>query len=90
MNRAYAERRDVLVDGLNSLGFKCKKPLATFYVWLKCGGDSMKFASKLLEAGVVVTPGIGFGRHGEGYVRFSITQPKERIEEAVERMSKIL
>lgn len=89
VNRTYAERRDILVDGLNSLGFKCEKPPATFYVWLKCGGDSMKFASGLLEAGVVVTPGIGFGRYGEGYVRFSITQPKERIVEAVERLSKI-
>ena len=89
-NRIYAERRDILIDGLNSLGFKCEKPLATFYVWLKCGGDSMKFASRLLDAGVVVTPGIGFGRYGEGYVRFSVTQPKERISEAIERMSKIL
>jgi len=90
VNREYAERRDVLVDGLNSLGFKCEKPLATFYVWVKCGGDSMKFASKLLDAGVVVTPGVGFGKYGEGYIRFSITQPKERIAEAVERLSKIL
>jgi len=90
VNRAYAERRDILVDELNSLGFKCKKPLATFYVWLKCGGDSMKFVSKLLEAGVVVTPGIGFGRYGEGYVRVSITQPKERIREAIERITRAL
>ncbi len=90
VNRGYTERRNVLVDGLNSLGLECKKPLATFYVWLKCGGDSMKFASRLLEAGVVVTPGIGFGRHGEGYVRFSITQPKERIKEAIERIAKAL
>jgi len=90
VNRAYAERRDILVDGLNSLGFKCKKSLATFYVWLKCGGDSMKFVSKLLEAGVVVTPGIGFGRYGEGYVRVSITQPEERIREAIERITRAL
>jgi len=87
VNHTYAERRDVLVDGLNSLGFKCKKPLATFYVWLKCGEESMKFTTKLLEGGVVVTPGIGFGKHGEGYVRFSITQPKERIKEAIERIA---
>jgi len=90
VNQTYAERRDALIKGLKSLGFKCEKPLATFYVWLKCGEDSMKFASKLLDAGVVVTPGIGFGNYGEGYVRFSITQPKEKIVEAVERMSKVL
>jgi len=90
VNRIYTERRNILVDGLNSLGFKCEKPLATFYVWLKCGGESMKFASKLLEAGVVVTPGIGFGRHGEGYARFSITQPKEKIKEAIERIERAL
>ncbi|MDH5439113.1 MAG: aspartate aminotransferase, partial [Candidatus Bathyarchaeota archaeon] len=57
---------------------------------VRCGGDSMKFASRLLDAGVVVTPGMGFGKYGEGYIRFSITQPKERIAEAVERLSKIL
>jgi len=90
VNQTYVERRDLLINGLNSLGFACKKPLATFYVWLKCGEDSMKFTSKLLDAGVVVTPGIGFGDHGEGYVRFSITQPEERIEEALERIREAL
>jgi LL-diaminopimelate aminotransferase len=49
----------------------------------------MDFAAKLLNVGVVVTPGVGFGRHGESYVRFSLTQPKERIEEACRRMSMI-
>ncbi|MEM3815807.1 MAG: LL-diaminopimelate aminotransferase, partial [Candidatus Bathyarchaeia archaeon] len=67
-----------------------KKPLATFYVWAKCGGNSIEFASRLLEAGVIVAPGVSFGKYGEGYVRFSITQPKERIEEACERMAKAL
>ncbi len=86
INRVYAERRDVLVEGLRKLGFRCKRPKATFYVWMRCGGKSMKFASDLLEVGVVVTPGIGFGRYGEGYIRFSVTQPKERIKEAIERM----
>lgn len=90
MNRIYAERRDVLVKGLKEVGLEAKKPLATFYVWVKCGGSSMKFASRLLEAGVVVSPGIGFGKYGEGYVRFSITQPKERIEEACDRIKKAL
>jgi LL-diaminopimelate aminotransferase len=86
-NQVYAERRDVLVNRLHSMGFKCNKPKATFYVWLNCKSDSMEFATKLLSVGVAVTPGIGFGPHGENYVRLSITQPKERIEEACKRMN---
>jgi len=89
MNQIYKERRDVLVEGLNSLGFKCCKPKATFYVWLNCVCDSMDFAAKLLETGVIVTPGIGFGEQGKNYVRISITRPKEEIKEARERMAKI-
>jgi LL-diaminopimelate aminotransferase len=72
------------------MGFKCDKPKATFYVWLNCKSNSMEFATKLLSIGVAVTPGIGFGEHGENYVRFSITQPKERIVEACKRMSALL
>jgi LL-diaminopimelate aminotransferase len=86
-NQIYAERRDVLVNRLCSMGFKCDKPIATFYVWLNCKSNSMEFATKLLSVGVAVTPGIGFGKHGENYVRFSLTQPKERIDEACRRMS---
>ncbi|KYH39659.1 MAG: LL-diaminopimelate aminotransferase, partial [Candidatus Bathyarchaeota archaeon B63] len=90
ITRIYGERRDVLVEGLRRLGLGCGKPLATFYVWVKCGGSSMKFCERLLDAGVVATPGVGFGEYGEGYVRFSVTQPKEKIEEACERMEKVL
>jgi len=86
-NQVYMERRDVLVNRLRSMGFKCDKPKATFYVWLNCKSNSMEFATKLLNVGVAVTPGIGFGKHGDSYVRFSLTQPKERIEEACRRMS---
>lgn len=89
-NQTYKERRDALVKCLSTMGFKCNKPKGTFYVWLNCKGDSMEFAKKLLDVGVVVTPGIGFGKYGENYVRFSLTQPKEKIEEACERMSKTL
>jgi LL-diaminopimelate aminotransferase len=89
-NQTYAERRDVLVDRLCKLGFMCDKPKATFYVWANCNGDSMEFATKLLSIGVVVTPGIGFGEHGENYVRFSLTQPKERIFEACKRIAALL
>jgi LL-diaminopimelate aminotransferase len=89
INQIYKERRDMLVKGLNSLGFKCSKPKATFYVWLNCGSNSMDFAAKLLETGVIVTPGIGFGGQGKTYVRISITRPKEEIKEACERMARV-
>jgi LL-diaminopimelate aminotransferase len=89
-NGIYAERRDLLIDRLCKLGFMCEKPKATFYVWLNCGSSSIEFAAKLLDAGVVVTPGVGFGAHGESYVRFSLTQPKERIIEASKRIAAIL
>ncbi|MEN6342791.1 MAG: LL-diaminopimelate aminotransferase [Methanospirillum sp.] len=84
--RVYEERRDVLVAGLRSLGFDVAAPKATFYVWLPVE-DSMAFAARLLdEAAIVATPGVGFGAHGEGYVRFALTRPVERIEEALARM----
>ncbi|MEM1574680.1 MAG: LL-diaminopimelate aminotransferase [Nitrososphaerota archaeon] len=86
----YKERRDFLIKKLNSLGFKINPPKATFYLWLKCGCDSLSFAEKLLNVGVVVTPGIGFGKYGENYVRFSLTISINEIEEACERISKIL
>jgi LL-diaminopimelate aminotransferase len=89
-NKVYLERRDVLVELLCKMGFMCEKPKATFYVWANCNGDSMGFATKLLSIGVVVTPGVGFGAHGEGYVRFSLTQPKERIVEACKRIASLV
>ncbi|MCL2475567.1 aminotransferase class I/II-fold pyridoxal phosphate-dependent enzyme [Candidatus Bathycorpusculum sp.] len=86
-NQILQERRDLLVDTLTKLGFSCEKPKATFYVWVNCKGNSMEFTTKLLEAGVAVTPGVGFGKHGEGYVRITFTQPKERIKEACDRIT---
>jgi len=87
----YRRRRDRLVKGLRRLGFDVEPPRATFYLWMEVPGhDSMAFAKKLLEVGVVVTPGIGFGEHGEGYVRFALTQSEERIEEALDRMEAVL
>jgi LL-diaminopimelate aminotransferase len=89
-NKIYAERRDILVERLCTMGFKCDKPKATFYIWLNCNCSSIDFAAKLLRAGVVVTPGVGFGAHGVNYVRFSLTQPKERIIEASKRIASLL
>jgi len=82
----YQERRDVLIAGLRDLGFDVPAPKATFYIWLPVH-DCMAFCAKLLnEAGIVATPGVGFGSSGEGYVRFAITRPVARIREAIERM----
>ena len=85
-NQIYRERRDLLVETLCKIGYKCEKPKATFYVWVNCKGDSTQFATKLLNVGVAVTPGIGFGKYGEGYARITFTQPKERIVEACNRI----
>jgi len=87
--RTYKERRDSLLEGIEHLGLKADKPKATFYVWARVPEeyDSMKFTKLLLDkAGIVVTPGVGFGRYGEGYVRFSLTEKVERIEEGVRRI----
>jgi len=89
----YQGRRDVLIDGLNRLGWKVEKPKATFYVWAKLprGKTSIAFAAQLLEkADLVATPGIGFGKYGEGYIRFALTVPEQRIKEAIERLKKVL
>jgi LL-diaminopimelate aminotransferase len=86
-NLILQERRNILVDTLCKIGYSCERPKATFYVWVNCKGDSVKFAAKLLDAGVAITPGVGFGKYGEGYARFTFTQPKERISEACERIA---
>ncbi|NLK25739.1 MAG: aminotransferase class I/II-fold pyridoxal phosphate-dependent enzyme [Euryarchaeota archaeon] len=86
----YQKRRDVMVAGLSRLGFDVKLPKGTFYLFFSVGDNSMEFASRMLDAGVVVTPGVGFGANGEGFVRMALTQPVERIEEALERMEKVL
>ncbi len=89
----YQERRNLLYNGLKELGFDVKKPKATFYLWTKVprGYDSASFVSRLLnKAGVLITPGNGFGAPGEGYVRFAVTVPAKRINEAVKRIRKIL
>ncbi|UCD57592.1 MAG: aminotransferase class I/II-fold pyridoxal phosphate-dependent enzyme, partial [Candidatus Hydrogenedentota bacterium] len=88
----YAERRDTVVDGLNSLGWHVPKPKATFYLWVRVppGYTSSELSATLLkEAGIVTTPGIGFGQNGEGYIRLALTVKKERLAEAVQRIKNI-
>ena len=90
MNSIYVARRDVLVDGLLSAGFRVMKPSGTFYLWVKTpdGLTSTEFASMLLEkAHVVVTPGEGYGRSGAGYVRMALTVDEDRLREVVRRIS---
>jgi LL-diaminopimelate aminotransferase len=89
--RIFEERRDILIDGLNSLGWHLEKPKATFYMWVPVPKKetSASFTEKLLDrCGILVVPGTGYGPSGEGYVRMAITLPKERIAEAIERLSK--
>lgn len=86
----YAERREAIVKGLRDLGFDVKMPKGTFYVWFDCGMTSMKFTEKLIDVGVVFTPGSGFGESVDQYVRVATTQPLKRIEEAFERIEKVL
>ena len=90
-NKIFAERAKVLIDGLNSLGWEMAPMKATFYGWVPVpkGETSASFTEKLLDkCGILVVPGSGYGPSGEGYVRFAITIPKERIAEATERMKK--
>ncbi len=88
----YAERRDALVDGLQRIGWQVEKPKATFYVWAPTpgGAPSLEVATKMLDVGIVATPGIGFGEYGEGYIRFALTVPVDTIKDAVERLEKVL
>lgn len=92
MNGLYQQRRDVLASGLRDLGWQITPPKATFYVWVRIpeGQSSIKFASVILEkADMVVTPGVGFGEHGEGYIRFALTVASDRIKEGIGRLKKI-
>jgi len=85
----YARRHRLVADTLNKLGWNIKPPRATFYVWAPVpdGYDSIGFASHVLdEVGVNITPGVGFGAHGEGYFRLSVTAPDARLQEAMARM----
>lgn len=89
MRHLYGERMRTAVDGLNSLGWEVEAPKATFYLWAPApaGMSSTEFAASLLEkAGVVVTPGVGYGEHGEGYFRISVCLEVERIKEAFDRI----
>ena len=92
IREVYQERRDTLIDGLHRAGFELPAPQATFYVWLPVPGGwtSTDFTARLLdEAGIVTTPGNGFGDPGEGFIRMTLCSPAERLKEAVERLRQV-
>lgn len=85
----YERRRDVMVKGLRELGLEVDRPKATFYLWIQVpkGYTSAQFATVLLEqAGIVATPGNGFGDDGEGFIRMALTVDEKRLKEAIERL----
>ena len=89
----FQERRDVMFEGLTSLGIRVKKPEASFYLWANVPKryNSSSFVAHLLDkAGVLGTPGVGFGAPGEGYIRFALTKDVKRIKEAVSRIKSVL
>ncbi len=86
----YQRRRDRVIDVLSKVGIKATKPKASLYIWVKVpdGYTSVSFADKLLdELAVVVTPGIGYGPSGEGYIRISLTIPDKRLDAALARVA---
>ncbi len=90
----YRRRRDVLCTALERIGWSVEPPKATMFVWAKIPGGrkkSMPFAKKLLkEAGVAVSPGLGFGEYGEGHVRFALVENENRIRQAVRGIKKVI
>jgi LL-diaminopimelate aminotransferase len=89
-NALYQRRRDRLVEVLRAMGLRVQTPKASLYVWARVpeGYTSVSFAEELLEElAVVVTPGVGYGEQGEGYVRLSLTTPDDRLEEGLRRLA---
>jgi len=89
-NAIYQRRRDLLVDTLNTIGLDAKPPKGGIYIWAKVpeGYTSMEFTSELLDKhGIVVTPGTGFGKNGEGYVRLSLTIPNAGLVKGLSRLA---
>jgi len=88
-NTVYQRRRDKLVKTLNDIGLRARSPKASFYIWARIpdGYTSVEFTAELLDkANVAVTPGVGYGNAGEGYVRLSLTLPDDRLDEGISRL----
>jgi len=92
IRREYQQRRDLFVPGLQQLGLEVESPSASFYVWARVPKKtrSADYTARLLQqAGIVTTPGNGFGEAGEGYVRMTMTVPPARLKEALDRMKRL-
>ncbi|MBI4051871.1 MAG: LL-diaminopimelate aminotransferase [Elusimicrobia bacterium] len=92
MRKTYRARRETFVEGLKKLGWNVLASQSTFYIWTRTphGWSSQETCEKLLEeASLIATPGDGFGPNGEGFIRFTLTVPEPRLQEALERLSKI-
>lgn len=88
--RIYQGRRDRITKALRAIGWQVPDIKATFYVWIPVpdGSSSAAFAATVLEkTGIVITPGAGYGRQGDGYVRLSMTVPDRRLDEALDRLT---
>ncbi|CAM3763858.1 pyridoxal phosphate-dependent aminotransferase [Mesobacillus thioparans] len=89
----YESRKNILIDGLTNIGWKVTAPKGSFFAWLKIPEEftsSVDFADFLLEkAHIAVAPGIGFGEHGEGYVRVGLLTSEQRLKEAVSRIENL-
>ncbi|NLJ55465.1 MAG: aminotransferase class I/II-fold pyridoxal phosphate-dependent enzyme, partial [Firmicutes bacterium] len=91
LRKKYQNRRDIVLKALREAGWPLQTPQATFYIWAPVpqGFTSEEFVAYLLDkTGIVVTPGRGFGRYGEGYFRIALTVGEERMQEAMERLKK--
>ena len=89
LNKMYQERRDVAEEGLRELGWDIKPSKATFYLWLPVpkGMTSEEFVTLMLEkANIVVPPGNGYGKYGEGYFRVALTKDVDTIKKCIQRM----
>jgi LL-diaminopimelate aminotransferase len=89
-NAIYQRRRDLLIEVLNDIGVEAKPPKAGLYIWARVpeGYTSIEFTNDLLDnLGIVVTPGTGYGAHGEGYVRLSLTIPDAILVKGLSRLS---
>jgi len=89
-NAIYERRRDLIIEVLNDIGLKAEPPKASLYIWAKVpeGYNSMDFTADLLDqVGVAVTPGVGYGKSGEGYVRLSLTIPDAALVKGLSRLA---
>jgi len=92
----YQSRRDVMIDGMHKMGWMAEKPKASMFIWAEIPDDfksmgSLEFSKRLMiEGGVSVSPGIGFGDYGDDYVRIALIENEQRSRQALRGMHKFL